>query len=360
MRLLVLVTLLLAVAHVRGDTCELFDLKVGNGAALSVPFEQSHMDYFCSCLYSTDWTTVTASPGTKGTKKQKYMIQCGVCRVTHSPLLYVFCDVYLITVEAGAGMQLHFNNNLVTPFYAFVESPHLSLNVGSNTIVITVTCRDCSKDYTITCDRQPPSGGQVQGDPQFTGLRGQSFQVHGIDGEVYNIVSSPSLQVNAKFQFLNSGACPLIHGQKATGCWTHPGQYLGEIGILTRSGERIHLVPGPAASGFRMVTINDKELRDGQVVAFQGGFVSLNGTHVATIQTPAFELVFESSDNFVNQRVSVRDWGNVIGSHGLLGQTYQDKVYDGKIKYIQGSVDSYRVEDGLFGTQFEYNRFNKQ
>ena len=40
------------------------------------------------------------------------------------------------------------------------------------------------------------SGGSVVGDPQFVGLLGQSFQVHGIDGQVYNLISRSSRQAD--------------------------------------------------------------------------------------------------------------------------------------------------------------------
>lgn len=42
------------------------------------------------------------------------------------------------------------------------------------------------------------SGSGVLGDPQFVGLRGQSFQVHGIDGTVYSLVSSATTAINAQ------------------------------------------------------------------------------------------------------------------------------------------------------------------
>ena len=50
------------------------------------------------------------------------------------------------------------------------------------------------------------TGGSARGDPQFVGLRGQSFQVHGIDGAVYALISEEHTAVNARFVFLRAPA----------------------------------------------------------------------------------------------------------------------------------------------------------
>jgi len=72
--------------------------------------------------------------------------------------------------------------------------------------------------------------------------------------------------------------------------------------------------------------------------------------------------VIENNDGFVNLRhVSVpsTSWGK-LASHGLLGQTWQNKRYGGKIKEIEGDVDDYLIEDDdMFGDAFMYNRFNQ-
>jgi len=48
-----------------------------------------------------------------------------------------------------------------------------------------------------------------------------------------------------------------------------------------------------------------------------------------------------------------------LSSHGLLGQTWQNKRYSSSLKVIQGEVDDYVVaDDDIFGTQFLYNQFS--
>lgn len=71
----------------------------------------------------------------------------------------------------------------------------------------------------------------VLGDPVFTGLRGQKFQIHGVDGEYYGMLSTPVLHLNAQFAFLDSGECP---PEQTEGCWSQPGTYVGAIGLQMR------------------------------------------------------------------------------------------------------------------------------
>ena len=81
--------------------------------------------------------------------------------------------------------------------------------VGNNIIQVYVSCEAysagtmCGYEYVIVCNR--PDTGSVKGDPQFVGLRGQNYQVHGVSGDIYNIVSDADLQYNSRFVFLNSG-----------------------------------------------------------------------------------------------------------------------------------------------------------
>jgi len=195
---------------------------------------------------------------------------------------------------------------------------------------------------------------------QFVGLRGQSYQVHGVSGEVYNIISDSDLQYNSRFVFLERGDCPVLNGRKAKGCWSHPGSYLGELGLKTRLGDRIRIVSGAAATGFDLVEVNGQQLAEGESVQLAGelGSVTLNSTHLASVVIGNWDLAFENSDMFLNQRVRVAD-ARRLRSHGLIGQTWRDKTYPNAIKFIQGEVDDYVIRDGdIFGDNFVYNAFN--
>jgi hypothetical protein len=55
----------------------------------------------------------------------------------------------------------------------------------------------CCAPFPGTNSCQGPAGGQ--GDPQIGGFHGQSFQFHGLADEVFNLISTPSLQVYGHF-----------------------------------------------------------------------------------------------------------------------------------------------------------------
>ena len=246
-----------------------------------------------------------------------------------------------------------------------VPSAVIPLQTGENKFSIRISIpKVCQATYTVTVNKQP-SSGFVVGDPQFAGLRGQMFQVHGVSGEIYNIISDRHVQVNARFVYLNAGSCPIIDGRRAHGCWSHPGSYLGEIGIKTSNGDRIRILSGHAKEGFEEVTINDRQLPVGATIELPCpedghsiGFITMNTTHLVTIEVSDFRLELENSDLFINQRVVVTNWEN-LHSHGLLGQTWRRKVYpNSSMKYIEGKIDDYVVRGrDLFGDEFIYNQF---
>lgn len=209
----------------------------------------------------------------------------------------------------------------------------------------------------MTCYKAPPTTSVV-GDPQFVGLRGQNYQVHGVSGEVYSIISDEHLQMNSRFVFLSKGDCPVVKGIKQTNCYAHAGSYLGAIGIKTAKGDKLKLVSGPAKTGFAEVSLNGRPVKVGSDL----GWMSFNHSHLVTVSVGNFHMQFDNSDMFLNQRVRVLDW-STLNAHGLLGQTWRQKTYPNAVKHIEGAVDDYVVHGkDLFGDRFLYNQFglNKQ
>jgi hypothetical protein len=211
-----------------------------------------------------------------------------------------------------------------------------------------------------------PSGGSVLGDPSFVGLRGQTFQVHGMDGAVYSLLSSQCLQLNALFSFLDQGRCPLLPtGLHDTNCWSHPGSYLGAIGlrVTVESGAAhlLRLTAGPHDVGFSAVKLDSATLPVGSTFTDGTFSVSHTGSHAVEVQTAQFALWFSNSDRFVNQQLAVRvPMSELSGTHGLLGQTHSRRVYSNALRYVEGDVDDYTVADNdLFGYASLYNRFEK-
>jgi len=329
--------------------CLLDKLEFTNGLKLVGPFQSNDFHYECTC---DNWNEEPFS-----TQVKPHMMDAGSsAEITFN------------------GVKKHFrsfnppnaiSNDGTVPKSPLTMSDPLHFVAGPNTIIVGVGCNGagqpepCYYQYTITCNK-PGEGGFVVGDPQFVGLRGQSYQVHGVSGEVYNIVSDADLQYNSRFVFLSHGSCPVVDGKKLKGCWSHPGSYLGELGLKTRAGDRIHITTGSAKDGFELIEVNGKSVDIGETIllADDMGTVTVNSTHLATVQIGNWDFAFENSDFFLNQRVRVLDSRN-LRSHGLLGQTWRETTYPNAIKYIQGSVDDYVIRDNdVFGDNFVYNTFN--
>lgn len=214
-----------------------------------------------------------------------------------------------------------------------------------------------------------PSAGPVssaRGDPQFVGLRGQSFQVHGIDGAVYALISEEHTVVNARFTFLSSGVCPVVDGVPLTNCWSHPGSYMGALSVQVRAEDgHLHvavLTAGDAKTGFASVLVDGAEVEVGKAVSSGASFsVTRTGSHSLRLVLPSFELWLESSDRFVNvQQLSARVPLSRLTAHGLLGQTHRSALHASSLRYIEGEVDDYALPgDDLLSTDFAYSRFQR-
>ena len=219
----------------------------------------------------------------------------------------------------------------------------------------------------------------VIGDPQFVGLLGQSFQVHGVSGFVYSLiidrggvsvtgdsgsmsgdstsadsgsadstsadrdstaadraVLGPTL-VNARFIFLSSGRCPPAAAAAAattagSNCWSHPGSYLGELGVVSPAGDRLHIVSGAWDVGFHTVTLNGATMDTHRAYnmstgASAGMDIAVHSPYSVSVTVGAWQLTVDNSDRFVNlvQLRVRRSWAELstVRPHGLLGQTWQ-------------------------------------
>ena len=254
----------------------------------------------------------------------------------------------------------------------------------------------------------------VIGDPQFVGLLGQSFQVHGVSGFVYSLiidrggvsvtgdsgsmsgdstsadsgsadstsadrdstaadraVLGPTL-VNARFIFLSSGRCPPAAAAAAattagSNCWSHPGSYLGELGVVSPAGDRLHIVSGAWDVGFHTVTLNGATMDTHRAYnmstgASAGMDIAVHSPYSVSVTVGAWQLTVDNSDRFVNlvQLRVRRSWAELstVRPHGLLGQTWQLPTSRGKQqlqRYVQGAVDDYvEQNDDIMGHHFVY------
>ena len=336
------------------------------------------------------------------------------------PTTYLLSEIYLevgvsfvavdatFTVEVnGQTQQLNgvsvFNASSGGTFVLSATFYQEGLRSWTNIVIINFTNSDCQ--YTDTfyitnpvplLDASSSSGGSsglsgdsssaagtsvpastgdagVRGDPQFVGLRGQSFQVHGMDGAVYALISDPHVQLNTRFVFLQGPRpCPVMPstGKQATTCWSHAGSYLGELAVKTSAGDRVHIVAGSAETGFSSVSMNLQPVKLESSSSLHylntnvpSGSLVYNNTHELTLVCSYFTLTVENIDGFLNIRsLAVLDgaWQR-LAAHGLLGQTWQWKRYSGKVKEIEGEVDDYVIDDDqLFGESFLFSRFESE
>ena len=209
--------------------------------------------------------------------------------------------------------------------------------------------------------------GRVFGDPQLYGFAGQSYQVHGLDQQVYNIVTAAALQVNALFVFLSSGRCPVREGGRlASNCWSHSGSYFGQLSVQTQQGDRLIIVAGAADVGFHSVTLNGQRLLLGSTVpAVSSLQLRLSSSYACTIRTGLLSIEVENSDGFLNLLSVTPSSLQALAradTHGLLGQTWRrPSAKSAQVAAIEGAVDDYALpSNDMWGSDFPYNRFQQQ
>jgi hypothetical protein len=241
-------------------------------------------------------------------------------------------------------------------------------------------------------------GNPTDGDPQFSGLQGQYFQFHGMADEVFSLVSSRDLQMNALFKFITSGSCDYNN----TVCWTHPGTYLGQIGMQFGSN-KILLQSGSHSNGMK-VFLNDREIhpslnthRLSNKKSNSSALMAFENQDVFALYSDLMVIRVVNSDYFFNLDFGLKDQQILLAGsralqitgeicelesrmhktqtntksmiqkklaetypayplHGLIGQTWRNVVYCGR--YYEGSVDDYVVES-LFGTEHTFNFYRQ-
>jgi len=211
------------------------------------------------------------------------------------------------------------------------------------------------------------STGSVTGDPQIVGMQGQDFQVHGMPDDIFNIVTYPTVQVNARFTYLESADCH----DNFTACFAHPGTYISEEGFRLGK-DKIRITAGSFKSGLT-VHVNGKLTKHN--TDLRTGAVELVNHRRVIIHTDIMKFSVSNSDKFLNQEIELKDDKLValgaerrqlkdnqrfhpeVPLHGLQGQTWRNVEYASGLEY-EGSIMDYHVVDGnLYGTDFVFNQF---
>jgi hypothetical protein len=164
--------------------------------------------------------------------------------------------------------------------------------------------------FSVTQTVTSCAPAQTNGDPQFAGFQGQNFQFHGMADEVFNLISTPTFQMNGNFKYLSSGKCDY----NDTVCYTHPGTYIDQIGF-TMGDIRVKAIAGSHANGLR-VWMNDVEVVQASthnkiIFAYwnssQSGSLEFSQQSKFTIDVPQFSVEVTNSDYFFNFEVAFKD-----------------------------------------------------
>lgn len=208
--------------------------------------------------------------------------------------------------------------------------------------------------------------GQVWGDPHYIGLEGGKFDVQGVDGEIYNILSGSNLQVNSQYKAWGSKDVTVVG---ATGIKVGTKDTFNTKGERKATQIEVHADNGVTVDGETLQVGQRKEFETGlkdKDGKFIKGFVEVkeeNGQKKAVINTGEYQLtyLFQSGDHgkYLDQTVQVTTLGVLSDGqyeHGILGQTadFDGVARNGKEGAgaqgegaIDGDYTKYRV-NGLF------------
>jgi len=317
--------------------------------------------YFDNMILTTDALADHTPPVIKG--QNKYVI-------------HVTSPVNTATVDVKAGLTATDNVQL--------SSLGIVCNHGNiyplGTTSVDCTASDVSGNVghfavTVIVIQDQPGG---YGDPQFLGFNSQNFQVHGTSDTVYNVLSTPHLQYNAFFRYLESGRC-----RKGTACFSHPGNYFGSVGMKVRDESLkvndIVVEAGSVLDGLRLVYNNATIPVSDSMISFGSYTIQHPNQFEVVLESDEFNIKVSNSDMFLNQEVSIgsgllsriAEYKKAIKSgndaraneiietlpHGILGQTWNTATYNNRWKHIQGQLYDYVINDGILGTEFKYNKF---
>ena len=301
-----------------------------------------------------------------------------------TPLVLQPSTAYYVVQLVDSDVAINFGGAFTSPFFTNtsytrgIQSQYDCSDVAYITEEAPVAGLDCDDPPAGPyAPLAPPSA--VVGDPQFVGLLGQSYQVHGMDGEVYSIISDRLVQVNARFTFLSSGRCDKDNetGKPLYTCWTHPGSYLTAIGIRTAGGDTVVLTAGKAADGFDSLVVNDQRIATFAADTTKWSMTlsradptlppltihRINSRTFTLTNAGLYTLTLQNSDSFINiLRVAVSSMTRLVHSersHGLIGQTWQHRTDGLDVAEVEGRVDDYVEADGdLLGCAFLFNKFD--
>jgi len=265
-------------------------------------------------------------------------------------------------------------------FWTLTLSSSTSFTVGGgggNAANLVTTTGSGSLEITYT---YTPAAPGAAGDPQIVGFQGQKYQIHGIPDEHFNLVSAPTYYVNSHFVYMANGIC----NYNDTECFSHPGTYIDQIGVVTANGKgKLKLVAGSHDAGM-VAYLNDQPLSVGVRLSLgaNDSYVHVISNSRVAVVLPDVAFTVANSDNFFNLnaeltrgdllragaqfvRISTTDAAaadKVISQaypeallHGLLGQTWRNVEWAHHRLY-QGEPLDYQTPS-LMDADFVYSQY---
>jgi len=242
-----------------------------------------------------------------------------------------------------------------------------NLQTGANSFGVLLFDRNYPGPNQVSYSFSITKASGVHGDPMIMGMQGQDFQVHGVPDEIFNLLTYPNFQVNARFVYLSHAECV----DNYTTCFAHPGTYISEEGIRLGK-DKVHVLSGSYKKGLQ-VSLNGQRITGKHNVKL--GSVEVVNHRRVVVTTPAMTITVSNSDKFLNQESQLHDkkllalgkerrvladgeeFHPEVPLHGLQGQTWRNVEYPSGLEY-EGSINDYQVIDGnLFGTDFVFNQF---
>ena len=225
----------------------------------------------------------------------------------------------------------------------------------------------------------------VIGDPSFVGFNGEHYQVHGIEGKIFNLITAETFQMNALFGLLEAGQtmtsaqmkraqsmniAARLNAKKTgkampaplpvTAAWSHDGTYLTEIGIKL-GAHQIQLIAGEYAQGL-VATVDGRVITPSStpIVFANGMSITLATAHAIDITHPLLSLTIANSDKFFNiDAAALSLTADVSKINGLLGQSAHPSFkVQNTAEFRYHIVYDYLIQtDSLFDDDFVENKF---
>jgi len=228
----------------------------------------------------------------------------------------------------------------------------------------------------------------LHGDIHLTGFQGQPYTVPTVSGSVYNLISMPSMYINARMQDMTTAQhCDAatvvaeLPTRDARECLSYPGTYMTQVGIV--SGDDNIVVDAAPRGDAITVTINGAVYEwSSLTIAVANATVELNQAKTTlVVLTSELRITIRNVDRYVSVSVDVlsskylqqgrrelikrnansRYANDVAASqlptimHGLLGQSINYVIYQGGAVFAGNAAD-YLVKS-ITSHQFKYSMY---